>query len=380
MDEIREDANKIGNRIKAIFRASVIAIIVNVALGIFKMIVGVISNSIAITLDAINNLTDAGSSFITILSASYASKDADRKHPFGYGRTEYLGTLLIAVLILYAGVTSLVESVKSIIHPETAEYSLVALVIIIVAILAKAGLALYISGVGKKVKSDSLMAAGKESIGDIAISIATVVAAIIYMVFGVSVEAYLGTIIALFIIKAGVEILIETVTKILGTGADASIVVDIKKAIAENEAVVGAYDLVLHNYGPEAYLGSVHVEVEDTLPISRFDALSREIQEDIAARFGVFLSAVGVYSVNTKDEVVISVREDVKSMALCTEYVNQLHGFYMDSDKKTMRFDIVVSFKAGDRRKVYEEVIEKVNKSYPEYTLTVGMDMDYNEI
>lgn len=380
MGKGNDDIEKNGSRLKAIFRASVVAILVNVSLGIFKMIVGLISRSIAITLDAVNNFTDAGSSLITILSSTFASKDPNKKHPFGYGRIEYLGTLLIAVLILYAGVTAFVESVKSIIHPEVPTYSTISIVIIIVAVVAKTFLTIYITNVGKKVRSDSLIASGKESLGDIAISIATVVAVFIYVLAHVSVEAWLGTVIALFIVKAGVETLFETVAKILGTGADVALVRDIKKAIAEQEEVVGAFDLVLHNYGPDEYLGSVHIEVEDTLPINKLDDLSRRIQEDILERFGVYMSAIGVYSVNTTDESIISIREDVKETVLGIKHVNQLHGFYLDKEKKDMRFDVVVSLEAEDRRKVHNEVIKKLEEKYPEYRINAGMDIDYNEI
>lgn len=380
MGKGNDDIEKNGSRLKAIFRASVVAILVNVSLGIFKMIVGLFSRSIAITLDAVNNFTDAGSSLITILSSTFASKDPNKKHPFGYGRIEYLGTLLIAVLILYAGVTAFVESVKSIIHPEVPTYSTISIVIIIVAVVAKTFLTIYITNVGKKVHSDSLIASGKESLGDIAISIATVVAVFIYVLAHVSVEAWLGTVIALFIVKAGVETLFETVAKILGTGADVALVRDIKKAIAEQEEVVGAFDLVLHNYGPDEYLGSVHIEVEDTLPINKLDDLSRRIQEDILERFGVYMSAIGVYSVNTTDESIISIREDVKETVLGIKHVNQLHGFYLDKEKKDMRFDVVVSLEAEDRRKVHNEVIKKLEEKYPEYRINAGMDIDYNEI
>lgn len=380
MERICDDTKKAGSRLKQIFRASVVAIIVNIFLGIFKAIVGIISNSIAITMDAINNFTDAGSSLITILSSSFASKDPDKKHPFGYGRIEYLGTLLIAVIILYAGITSLIESVKSIINPETAEYSKVSLLIIIIAVAVKIALTMYMIKAGKKAKSDSLAAAGKESLGDVAISIATIVAAFIYVFVGISIEAWLGAIIAVIIVKAGVEILFETVAKILGTGADAALVRDIKRAIVEHDEVVGAFDLILHNYGPDDYLGSVHIEVKDTLPISSFDELSRIIQEDIVERFGVYLSAIGVYSVNTMDSDIISVREDVKAIVLGTKYINQMHGFYVDIKRKRMRFDVVVSFEANDRRKVYNDVIASVFEKYSDYQIKVGMDTDYNEI
>lgn len=380
MEKINDDVEKAGSRLKAIFRASVVGILVNVFIAIFKAIVGVITNSIAITMDAVNNFTDAGSSLITILSSSLASRDPDKKHPFGHGRTEYLGTLLIAVIILYAGVTAMIESIKGIINPELAEYSKVSLFIIIVAVIVKAGLAIYTSSVGKKVNSDSLIASGKDAIGDIAISSATVVAAVIYMIWGLAIEAWLGAIIAALIIKTGVEILLDTVAKLLGTGADAALVIGIKKAVAEHEGVKGAFDLVLHDYGPDAYLGSIHVEVEDTLPISKFDDLARAIQDDIENQFGVYLSAVGVYSVNTKDKDIITIREDIKFVALSTPHVKQIHGFYVDEARKIIRFDLVISFTARDRRAVYNEVIECVAEKYPDYVIKAGMDMDYNEI
>ncbi len=376
----RETGKEESSRLKAILRTSVVGIFVNFLLGIFKAIIGTITNSIAITLDAVNNFSDAGSSLITILSANFAVKAPNKKHPFGYGRTEYLGTLLIAVIILYAGVTSLVESIKSIIHPEVAEYTKISIIIISVAVVVKTALAIFFTRTGKKVKSDSLIATGKEAIGDIAISTATVIAAIIFIFTKVSIEAWLGAVIAIFIIKSSTEILFETVGKILGTGADASLVIGIKEAIKEFEEVEGAYDLVLHNYGPDAYLGSVHIEVADTYPISQFDNISRQIQEKIAERFGVYLAAVGVYSINTKDESMIAIREDVKAIALGTQNVKQLHGFYINADSRTMRFDVVISFEAKDRRIVYQKVVENVQKQYPDYQIIVGMDMDYNEI
>lgn len=368
------------NRIKTIFKTSVIAIIANVALGIFKAIVGVVTHSIAITMDAVNNFTDAGSSFITIFSSYFAAKDPDKKHPFGYGRIEYLGTLTIACLILYAGITSFVESVKQIINPQTAEYSTTSLIIIVVAVVVKAALSLYISREGKRVKSDSLMASAKESIGDIAISIATIVAALIYIYAHLSIEAWLGAIIAIVIVKAGIEILGETINKILGTGGDVQLVRNIKKTISAHEDVNGAYDLVLHNYGEGAYLASVHVEVNDTVSIGRFDELTREIQNEIFEEYGVYLTAIGVYSVNTIDQDITAIREEVSQIALGFEHVNQLHGFYIDREKKTMRFDLVISFSSKDRRNVQDEVVKAIKEKYPDYEVSAGLDTDYNEV
>lgn len=378
--KINDNTDKMESRLKIVFRASVVAIAVNISLGIFKAIVGVITHSIAITMDAINNFTDAGSSLITILSSYFATKHPNKKHPFGYGRTEYLGTLLIAVIILYAGITSFIESVKGIINPVTAEYSKVSLIIVAVAVVAKAILSLFIMNSGKKANSDSLIASGKESIGDVTISISTIAAAFVFIYTNISVEAWLGATIAILIIKTGFEILKETVGKILGTGGDAELVRNIKAAIASHDGVEGAYDLVLNNYGPDMYLASVHLEVKDTMSVNEFDDLSRKVQSDILERFGVYLSAVGLYSINTKDSNITSIRDDIRKIALDTEHVNQIHGFYLDEKNKTIRFDMVVSFNAKDRRKVYTDTIEIIKQKYPDYTIDAGLDTDYNEI
>ena len=366
-------------RIRSILQTSIVAIIVNVALGAFKAVIGFFTNSIAITLDAVNNLTDAGSSVITILSAHFAGKAPDKKHPFGYGRTEYLGTLLIGGLILYAGISALIESVTGIFSPEEVSYSTVSLIIIAVAVVVKLALTIFISRAGKKLHSDSLIAAGKESVGDVAISVSTVVAALIFIFAHVAIEAYLGVIISFLIIKAGYETLKETVGKILGTGAEAALVVDIKKTIMAHEGVKGAFDLVLHNYGVDAYMASVHVAVEDTYSIAAFDELTRTLQEEVFEKHDVYLSAVGVYCVNTLDAECLQMQDKVKEIALGFDYVNQLHGFYVNKERKQMQFDLVISFSAKDRKAVYDQVLSQIQSAYPEYTLRVGLDSDFNE-
>ena len=367
------------NRLKSILRASVVAIFINTALGIFKAIVGFLTHSVAITMDAINNFTDAASSFITIMAAYFASKDADRKHPFGYGRIEYLGTLLIGGLILYAGISAFIESMDKIINPNVAEYSVVTITIIIVAILVKILLALFTIKVGKNTNSDSLIASGKEAVSDIAISIATVVAAGIYVFANISIEAWLGVIISIMIIKAGVETLKEIVDKILGTPAEVSLVQDIKKEISAMENVIGAYDLILHNYGPDSYMASVHVAVCDTISVNEFDDLTRNIQDCIFEKYNVIISAVGMYSINTHDRGVIENREIINEIALSNEYVHAMHGFYMNSDNKKMRFDLVISFDAKNRRDVYNSVCQEIRDRYPDYEIVVGLDVDFNE-
>ena len=371
--------NEQASRDKTIIRTSIIGSAANVFLAAFKAVVGLTANSIAIVMDAVNNLSDAASSVITIIGTKLAGKEPDRKHPFGYGRVEYLSAMLISMLVLYAGITAFVESVKKIIHPDTPEYGAAALIIVAVAVAVKIVLGRYVKRVGEKVNSDSLVNSGADATMDAVISAATLVAAGIYLLFHVSLEAWLGAIIAAVIIKSGIEMLRDTLSKILGERADAQLARDIKETINAYPEVSGAYDLVLHNYGPDAFNGSVHIEVPDTLSADDLDKLLRKIMVEVYQKHDVILTAIGVYSVNTRDPEAAAAREEVSRIVLAHPHVLQMHGFYLDRAEKTLRFDIVVSFDAPDRGQVYREVCASVQQAYPDYTLQVAMDTDFSE-
>lgn len=367
-------------RMKLIMRTSVVGIGVNAFLALFKVIVGTLANSIAVVLDGINNFADAGSSLITIIGTALAGKPADKKHPFGYGRIEYLTALIISGLVLYAGVTSLTESVTAIIHPEEADYSTITLIIISVAIVVKLGLALFTQKMGKKTNSDSLVASGKEAILDVMVSTATLIAAIVFIVWGVAIEAYIGVLIAIVIIKSGIELLGETLSKIIGEPAEIQLVIDVKRTINGFENVRGVYDLVMSDYGPELNMASVHIEVPDSLTAGEIDDLTRKITAEVLNRHGVVLTAIGLYSSNTSDEYLVEMQKDISEKALSHEYIKSLHGFYVNEEDRRIHFDLVVSLDAKDRREAFENALEDIKDAYPEYTFITAMDMDFNEL
>lgn len=367
------------SREKTIVRTSLIGIVANVFLAAFKAVIGLMTHSIAIVLDAVNNISDAGSSLITIIGTKLAGKEPDKKHPFGYGRIEYLSAMIISVIVLYAGVTSFVESVKQIIHPETPNYSIVSLIIIGVAVVVKIVLGRYVKAVGEKVHSDSLVNSGEDATLDSVISASTLVAAVIFMQFGVSIEAWLGAVISIVIIKAGIEMLRDTISQLLGERNDLELVKEIKKTVVSFPGVQGAYDLVLNNYGPDRWNGSIHIEVPDTYSADQLDQMIREIQIKVLNEHNVILTAIGVYSTNTKDEEVIRARSEVSRIVLSHEHVKQIHGFYLVKEKKAMRFDIVISFEAKNRKAVYNDVVAEVSKAFPGYELQIAMDTDYSE-
>ena len=216
-----EIAGKTGTRSQKIIRTSIVGIAANVLLAAFKAAVGLLANSVAIVMDAVNNLSDALSSVITIVGTKLAARPADRKHPFGFGRVEYFSAILIAVIVLSAGITSLIESVKKIFAPTEPEYTTVTLVVIIVAIVVKLLLGLYVKKQGERLQSDALKASGSDALFDAIITLATLVSAGIMLLWHVSIDGYLGALISIVIIKAGIEMLASPVNELLGRGHDA---------------------------------------------------------------------------------------------------------------------------------------------------------------
>ena len=362
-------------REKTIVRTSVIGIVTNLLLVGFKAFVGLMSNSIAIILDAVNNLSDALSSVVTIIGAKLGAKQPDKKHPLGYGRIEYLSSMIVAALVLYAGITSLVESIKKIFHPEAADYGTVTLVIISVAIVVKLLLGLYVKKQGKKVNSGALAASGSDAMFDAILSASVLASAIVYLVWGVSLEAYVGVIIAGFIIKAGIEMMIETLNDIIGKREDAEITKELKQIICEEEAVLGAYDVTLFNYGPNKNYGSVHVELPDTLTVDEGDRITRRIQTNVFHKTGVILTGIGVYSYNTSNDEAAQMRNRIQQTVLSHEWALQMHGFYADTEQKTLRFDVVMSFDV-DRKEALETLYQEIRGLYPDYEILIVPDVD----
>ncbi len=363
------------DRNKVIVRTSMIGIGANILLVISKAIVGILANSIAIILDAVNNLSDALSSVITIVGTRLASKLPDKKHPFGHGRIEYLTGLLVAGIVLYAGIVSGVESVKKIINPVKPDYSMVTLVVIIMAIIVKLILGTYVKATGEKVNSTSLVASGKDALFDGVISVSVLVSALIYMIWGVLLEAYVGLLISAFIIKAGLEMIEETVSNIVGQRSDRALTSQIKSIMNAEPEVMGAYDLVLYNYGPEKEYGAVHIEVLDTMTAGEIDILTRKLERNVFEQTGVLLTGIGIYSVNTKDPEVMELKQKVYKAVNELPFVVQTHGFFAEVHAKRIRFDVVLSFEI-DPEEGLDKVYEVAYRLLPEYEFNIAPDVD----
>ncbi len=366
------------NREKVIVRVSLIGILFNVILSGVKAVIGITANSISVLLDAVNNLSDALSSIITIIGTYLAGKPADKKHPLGYGRIEYLTGMFVAAIVIYAGLTSMVESVKKIFKPELPDYSYISLVIIVIGVFVKLFLGLYTRKKGKDVNSGSLFASGSDALFDAVLSTSVLIAAIIYIKTGLSIEAYIGALISCFIIKAGCEMMMETLNEILGTRIDKELSKKLKSLIMEEEAVLGVYDLFINNYGPNKDYASVHIELPDALTVEDVDIITRRIQSRVFAETGIVLTGVGVYSFNTRDDEAADIRNKVFKIVMSHDWALQMHGFYVDIKEKNMRFDVVMSFEIN-RSEGLKILYSELNEMYEGYTIIISADEDLSD-
>ena len=364
-------------RDKKIIRTSVLGIGVNIILVAFKALVGVLANSIAVIMDAINNLSDALSSVITIIGTKLSGKKPDKKHPYGHGRVEYITSVVIALIIFIAGASALYQSVLKIITPEETDYKFYSLLIIAVAVLVKFFFGAYVKGVGKKLNSSSLVASGTDAFFDGILSFSTLVAAIISLAFGLNLEGWFGAAIAIFILKSGFDILRETLSSIIGVRADEETVKELKKMICDFKEVRGVYDVTLHNYGPTRIIGSAHIEVADDLSARIIHKLSRKITVAVYEKTGIILT-VGIYAAGNTSPVAIKMKNDLERIIAEEGSIKEMHAFYFDEDQKSVSFDLIVDFSA-DAVKEKNEIVSKIKNLYPDYEYSVILDTDFSD-
>ena len=373
------DIDKTESREKTIVRTGIVGIVANVLLATFKALVGVAVHSTAMVLDAVNNFSDVLSSLVTIIGTKIASKKPDKKHPLGHGRVEYLAQMIIAALILYAGITALWESIKKIITPVDPDHSALSLALISVAIVVKIFLGLFVRKQGKKAKSDLLISSGTDALFDAILSTAVLISAVILLIFKFNIEAYVSVIIAVFILKAGFEIIREAVDDMLGHRVEGEYTKKVKESVLTVEEVSGAYDIVLHNYGPDRYLGSLHIEVDDRMTADKIDSLTRKITQKVYDDTGIILTAVGIYSNNSSNERLMKMRKDITELVVDHKHILQLHGFYVDEEAKRITFDVVVDFDEQDREGLMNHIIGDVKNALPGYEVVVALDSDISD-
>ncbi|MBQ8125566.1 MAG: cation transporter [Kiritimatiellae bacterium] len=362
-------------REERITRTSLVGIAANLLLAGFKAAVGVVAGSVAIVLDAVNNLTDALGSVLTILGVKLARRAPDARHPFGYGRIEYFSAVSIAALVLAAGAGAFVESVRKIVRPETPDYSVAALVIVAVAVVAKFALGRYVSAQGRACHSDALVASGADASLDALISAATLAGAIILLVTGVNLDGWIGAAIAFFILKAGVGMLLGSVASIMGRRPDAEVTRPIRATILGVDGVLGVHDLILHNYGPDAAIGSVHVEVDATLSAADVHRITHAVQKAVMAAHRLVLT-VGVYAVDPSRR---EERAAIEATARRHPGVLGVHGLVFDDANGVVYFDLLVDFSVRDRAALRDALAAELAPRFPGRTLEIVFDASYSD-
>ena len=363
-------------RHRIIISTSIIGILTNLALAIFKAIVGVLANSIAILLDAINNFSDMVSSIVTIAGTHVARLSPDREHPMGHGRSEYLSAVMVAIIIIYIGFTALIESVRKIISPEVPNYSTLTIFVVAVAVAVKVVLGLHVYRIGRKVDSDSLVGSGKDALFDAMISLATLIAAIVFLCTGFSVEAYLAAGISIFITYSGYRMLRGAFSVIIGERADPRLSRKIRTEIEKVDGVKGIYDLAIHDYGPNRLFASINVEFPEKMTASQIDDASRAIRHLIYRKCGVIISSIGVYAVDDSEKAA-KLRHEIEKNISKFEYVRQIHGFHIDEAKKKISFGLVVSADVEDSDAYCRAVRESLMKDILDYDFAITLDPDF---
>lgn len=370
---------EIAKRQKVIIRTSIVGIVGNFFLAAFKAFVGILTNSIAIILDAVNNFSDMLSSIVAIAGILLANKAPDRRHPMGHGRYEYLSTATIAIIIIYIGITAIKESIDKIINPEDVTYNALSITIVAVAVVIKIFIGLYFRKTAKKVDSDSLKASGTDALFDSIISFATIVSAVIYLTTGFKTEAYLAAIISVLIIRSGLMMLREIFSVIAGERVSPKLSKNIKKSVCEVPGVRGAFDLMIHDYGTQMIFCSLNIEVEESLTAREIDDISREVRRKVFYGYHIYISSVGIYSINTESEEINKMYRRVKELLSHYDHVIQMHGFHVDEKKREISFDVVLSFDVKNRRAYYLTIKRHLRKTFPKYSINIALDSDYSD-
>lgn len=356
-----------------IIRAGVIGIVVNVVLAALKAVMGMAVHSMAMVFDAVNNLSDALSSIIIIAGMKYASKKPDKKHPLGHGRAEYLTSLVIAALVLYAGINTLIRSVQAILHPVTPAYSTASLVMITAAVIGKVLLGRYLRSMGRRVRSDALVSSGVDALSDALLSLSVLVSALLFIYAHINLDAWASMMISAFIIRAGVGMLRDSADEVLGKRLAPGLVSNIRETVCADKDVLGAYNLILHSYGPEKMIGSLYVEVPETMTAAEIDRMQRRIAERVFEEHGVLLTGIGIYSCDPGSD---DMRDRIVEIVRRHDGVLQVHGFFLDKEKMRAGFDLVLDYGMEDREEAFAAICEEVRAQFQEYEMQITMGID----
>ena len=359
-----------------IVKTSVCGVLVNIIVAAVKIIAGLLSSSVAIVSEGVNNAADALTSVLMLVGAKLAARHPDTKHPFGYGRIEYLTGLVVAGVILYSGAEMLRVSVKAVFKPEPLEVSYLSIVILAVTAVVKFGLGVYTMRRGKSVQSDALIGVGLDGRNDSFVSIVTIATTLIFLLSGLSLDAYAGILMSGLILKAGIEIGYKTVSELIGRPGEAELAAKLYARIRATPGIIGAADMMLHNYGPGAWSGSVNVEIDHERTVGDVYAVLHELQLKIMHEDRVTM-VFGVYAVDNDHAESKAVRKVVAEFVRAHEHVKSFHAIYLDVDTKRLYCDLIVDYALKDWEGLRAEMTSYMVEHFPDRKLELTIETEF---
>lgn len=353
-----------------------LGIAVNLLIATTKVIVGLLASSIAIVSEGVNNAADVLTSVLTLVGTKLAGKHPDENHPFGYGRIEYLTGLIISVMILVTGIEMLISSIKLVFHPEELSISVLSLLVVAGSAVIKFILGVYTIKMGKKAGSSALEAVGLDCRGDSFASIVTIGAALVFLIFHISVDAYAGIFTSAIIIKAGLEVLMNTVSELLGRAGEKELATKLYREILSTPGIVGAADMMLHNYGPDAYSGSVNVEIDHKKTVGEVYEFIHQLQLRIMQEMNVVM-VFGIYAVDNDRENAKEMRRVVGKFVAGHEHVKSFHAVYQDPNSNLLYCDLVVDYDLKDWESLGREFKAYMKGFYPDREIQLTIETEF---
>lgn len=365
-----EQAEKVEVRTRYGVLASLVGVILNLLLFLVKLSIGLAIASISVMADAFNNLSDAASSIIGLVGAKLAERPADKEHPFGHGRVEYISAFIIAFLILQVGFSCFKSAVTKILHPEAILFKWVLIGILSLSVLVKLWLSIFNKKLGNKINSSVLKATAADAMGDVVITSATIASLLISKYTGLLIDGYMGIIVSIFVLLAGYNIAKETLEPLLGTSVEKEVYDSITCKIESYEGIIGSHDLIVHNYGPNHVMATIHAEVPNNIDMEEAHEVIDQIERDILRDMGIFL-VIHMDPVEVNDTIVLETKKQVIALIEHLEPQGDIHDFRMVNGEHHVNliFDMVVPYsytkeKEDELQQTIKEEMKKIDEKY----------------
>ena len=360
--------------------ASVVGIFCNVLLFSVKLAIGLILSSLAVTADAFNNLSDAASSIISFVGVKMAGKPADAEHPFGHGRIEYIAALIVSFLVIEVGFTFFKSSISKIMHPEEITFDPVPFIILILSILVKLWMAFFNNKLGKRIDSKVMLATAADSLGDVITTSATVLSIIICHFTSINVDAIAGLIVSAIVIWSGISIAKDTLEPLIGERVPAELYQKITDIVESYDGIVGTHDLIVHNYGPNRSMATIHAEVPNDINIDVSHEIIDKIERDVKKDLNILL-VIHMDPVEMRDEEVLSLREKTSRIVHALDPELNFHDFRVlkENEQRNLIFDLVIpdSYSEKDANRVMHQLVSLLHEMDENVECIITLDRSF---